>query len=155
MNIDVHAHYVPAQSLKMAGEIGARHGLKLEKSAHGREFVTRDGKALKAEFSDLDLRLAIMDGQGMDMQGSAVAKLSKPPSESIKLLYFDTIAHSQMALEYLVENFGANQVLLGSDCPYDMGEPEPRAALRAARLSAAQIEQVAGVNACKLLRIGI
>jgi aminocarboxymuconate-semialdehyde decarboxylase len=72
MNIDVHAHYVPAQSLKMAGEIGARPGLKLEKNEHGRDLVTRDGKAFlnhpKAEFSDLDLRLSIMDGQGVDMQ---------------------------------------------------------------------------------------
>jgi aminocarboxymuconate-semialdehyde decarboxylase len=58
-------------------------------------------------------------------------------------------------LEYLIENFGAKQVLLGSDYPYDMGEPEPVAALRATRLSGAQIEQIAGANTCKLLRIGI
>ena len=61
MNIDVHAHYVPPDSLRMAAEIGARHGLKMEKDERGRAILTRGGKAflseLKAEFFDLDLRL--------------------------------------------------------------------------------------------------
>ncbi len=71
MNIDVHAHYVPSDSLKVAAEIGARHGLKLEKNERG-DLLTREGRAflgqLKPEFSDLDLRLSIMDRQGVDMQ---------------------------------------------------------------------------------------
>src|SRR5512138_3044200 len=72
MNIDIHAHFVPAESLKVASEIGNRHGLKLGKNERGRDIVTRDGKAfltqLKAEFSNLDLRLSIMDSQGVDLQ---------------------------------------------------------------------------------------
>src|SRR6266513_4391323 len=72
MNIDVHAQYVPTDSLKVADEIGAHHGLKLEKNERGLDLLTRNGKAfltqLKAEFSDLDLRLSIMDQQGVDMQ---------------------------------------------------------------------------------------
>ncbi len=56
----------------MASEIGGRHGLKLEKNARGRDLVTSNGRTflnqLKAEFSDLDLRLSIMDHQGVDLQ---------------------------------------------------------------------------------------
>ena len=331
MNIDVHAHYVPSDSLKMAAEIGARHGLKLSENERGRDVLTRDGKAflsqLKAEFCDLDLRLSIMDQQGVDMQvlspagsyffywmaaaesleyarwfndrsagavakhprrfvalasvplqdsaraaveleramtqlglrgaeiasningrylddsvfdsfweaaqaldavlfvhpnqvvgaermrdynlanlignptdtslafaklifggvlerfprlkfllahgggflpyawgrldrgyriqNSSSARISKPPSEYVKLLYFDTITHSPMALKYLITNFGADHVLLGSDYPYDMGDPEPVASLAATRIEHAQISEVAGANACKLFRIGI
>ncbi|MND06463.1 Amidohydrolase [compost metagenome] len=59
-----------------------------------------------------------------------------------------------MALEYLIENFGAEHVLLGSDYPYDMGDPEPVASLRAARIGAEQIDRIARANACKLLGIG-
>ena len=77
MNIDIHAHFVPADSLKVASEIGKRHGMKLEKNERGREIVSRDGKPyltqLKAEFSDLDLRLSIMDSQGVDMQALSPA----------------------------------------------------------------------------------
>ena len=77
MNIDVHAHYVPDDSLKLASEIGRSHGLKLDKNERGRDMVTRDGKPylnqLKDEFSDLELRLSIMDHQGVDMQALAPA----------------------------------------------------------------------------------
>ena len=331
MNIDIHAHFVPAESLKVASEIGKRHGLQLGKDQRGRAIVSRDGKPflsqLKAEFSDLDLRLSIMDSQGVDLQAlspastyffywmeaeesleyaqwlnnrlaeaaakhptrlvalgsvpmhdstkavseleravtklglrgveiatningryfddpgfnpfweaaqaldalifvhpnqvvgadrmkefnlanlignptdtslafaklifsgvleryprlrfllahaggflpytwgrldrgyriqdSATAKIPKAPGEYIKLLNFDTITHSAMALEYLVANFGADHVVLGSDYPYDMGDPEPVASLHAARIDESSLEQIASTNACKLLGIGI
>jgi aminocarboxymuconate-semialdehyde decarboxylase len=93
--------------------------------------------------------------RGYRIQDSRAAKISQPPSEYVKLLYFDTITHSQMALEYLIQNFGAEHVLLGSDYPYDMGDPEPVQSLRAARIDDEQMKQVSGANACKLLRIGI
>ena len=331
MNVDIHAHYVPADSLRVASEIGQRHGLAFGKNEHGRDVVMRDGKIYltqpKAEFSDLDLRLSIMDSQGIDMQalspassyffywmaadesleyarwlnerladatakhpkrfvalGSvplqepakavlemerAVSKLglrgvevasningrylddpgflpfweaaqaldalifvhpnqvvgadrmrdynlanlignptdsslafaklifggvleryprlkflvahaggflpytwgrldrgyriqnstssmiSKPPSEYVKLLHFDTITHSVMALEYLVANFGADKVLLGSDYPYDMGDPEPVQSLHRTKIGANDLAAISHTNAQRLLGIGI
>jgi len=72
MNIDVHAHYVPTDSLEMAAQIGARHGLEAQNNNRGQAILLRDGKPFltqaKAEFSDLDLRLSIMEQQGVDMQ---------------------------------------------------------------------------------------
>ncbi len=331
MNVDVHAHFVPADSLRVASEIGQRQGLKLAKNERGRDIVTRDGKPYlsqpKAEFSDLELRLSIMDSQGVDMQllspassyffywmpaeqsleyarwlndrlAEAVAKhpkrfvalgsvplqepakavlemeramtklglrgvevasningryfddpgflpfweaaqaldalifvhpnqvvgadrmrdfnlanlignptdsslafaklifggvleryprlkflvahaggflpytwgrldrgyriqdsttsrISKPPSEYIKLLHFDTITHSAMALEYLVANFGADKVLLGSDYPYDMGDPEPVQSLHRTKIGANELAAISHANAQRLLGIGI
>ena len=331
MNIDIHAHFVPAESLKVASEIGKRQGLKLATNDIGREIVTRDGKPFltqpKAEFSNLDLRLSIMDSQSVDIQAlspastyffywmaaeeslefarwlneclaaavaqhperlvalgsvpmqdcakavreleractklalrgveiatninghylddpafnpfweaaqaldalvfvhpnqvvgadrmkefnlanlignptdtslafaklifggvlerypnlkfllahaggflpytwgrldrgyriqdSSTSKIPKPPGEYVKLLNFDTITHSTMALEYLVDNFGANRVILGSDYPYDMGDPDPVASLRAIQIDDSSLELIASANACKLLRIGI
>jgi len=329
MNIDVHAHYVPTDSLEMAAQIGARHGLEAQNNDRGQAILLRDGKPFltqaKAEFSDLDLRLSIMKQQGVDMQvlspagsyffywlpaadaleyarwlndrlgdaaakfprrfvalasvpmqdparaaaelervvnrlgfrgaeiasningrdlddpalepfwqtaqaldavifihpnqvlgaermkdynlanlignptdtsvavaklifggvlerypqlklllahaggflpytwgrldrgytiqNSAQRKISKPPSDYVKLLYFDTITHSRMALEYLIGNFGAERVLLGSDYPYDMGDPEPLTSLASGNLDQAQIQQIGGANACKLFHI--
>jgi aminocarboxymuconate-semialdehyde decarboxylase len=331
MNIDVHTHYVPPDSLKVASEIGKGQGLTLAQNERGRDILIRDGKTLltqlKAEFTDLDLRLSIMDQQGVDMQAfspassyffywmaaeqsleyagwlndrfaeavakhpqrlvalgsvpmqdgakaaleleravsklglrgvevasningryfddpsftpfweaaqaldavifvhpnrvvgaermkefnlanlignptdtslaiaklifagvlerfprlkfllahaggflpytwgrldrgyriqdSATSKIPKPPSEYVKLLHFDTITHSAMALEYLVANFGAENVLLGSDYPYDMGDPEPVASLRQSKIAAAERELISSANACRLLGIGV
>jgi hypothetical protein len=36
-----------------------------------------------------------------------------------------------------------------------MGDPEPVQSLRAARIDDERLKQVSGVNACKLLQIGI
>jgi aminocarboxymuconate-semialdehyde decarboxylase len=331
MNVDIHAHFVPADSLRVASEIGQRQGLKLAKNERGRDIITRDGKPYlsqpKAEFSDLELRLSIMDSQGVDMQllspassyffywmpaqqsleyarwlndrlaeavakqpkrlvalgsvpmqepakavlemeramtklglrgvevasningryfddpgfmpfweaaqaldalifvhpnqvvganrmkdynlanlignptdtslafaklifggvlegfprlkfllahaggflpytwgrlergyriqDSTTSKITKPPSEYVKLLHFDTITHSAMALEYLVANFGAEKVLLGSDYPYDMGDPEPVQSLHRTKIGANELAAISHANAQRLLGIGI
>lgn len=51
--------------------------------------------------------------------------ITKPPSEYLSAFLFDIIAHSRPALDYLVQTFGAEQVYLGSDYPFDMGVPDP------------------------------
>jgi aminocarboxymuconate-semialdehyde decarboxylase len=58
-----------------------------------------------------------------------------------------------MALEYLVANFGAEKVLLGSDYPYDMGDPEPVQSLQGTRIANPQRELISGANARRLLSI--
>ena len=90
--------------------------------------------------------------RGYAIQDSS-KRISKPPSDYVRLFYFDTITHSQMALEYLIANFGADRVLLGSDYPYDMGVPEPLTSLMSSNIGA-EIRQISGVNACKLFHIG-
>ena len=47
--------------------------------------------------------------------------LEKPPAETIRTFYWDTILHSKPQLEFLVKEFGAPKIMLGSDYPYDMG----------------------------------
>ena len=64
------------------------------------------------------------------------ACLRAPPSQSLKRLYFDTLVHSPQQLQHLVEVYGAEHLLLGSDYPYDMGDPA----------AAAQIEALSGLD---------
>ena len=40
-------------------------------------------------------------------------------------MYFDSLVHSGAKLDYLVKLVGADQVMLGSDYPFPLGEPEP------------------------------
>ena len=79
--------------------------------------------------------------------------ISRPPSEYLHRLYFDTTVFDPRAVEYLVAEFGAEQVLMGSDYPFDMGPTDPLGFLAKARLSAAERDLVAGGNAARLLRI--
>jgi aminocarboxymuconate-semialdehyde decarboxylase len=44
-----------------------------------------------------------------------------PPSHYMRQLYFDCMAFDDRALKYLVDQVGAEQILIGSDYPFDMG----------------------------------
>lgn len=59
-----------------------------------------------------------------DARGAA-ANLTRLPSEWLRTMYFDTVVHSPQALRHLVDTVGADRVLLGSDYPFEMGEPRP------------------------------
>ena len=56
-------------------------------------------------------------------------------------------------LSYLVERFGAEHVLLGTDYPFDMGTTGPLAFIESAALDEGERELVLGGNAARLLRI--
>jgi aminocarboxymuconate-semialdehyde decarboxylase len=58
---------------------------------------------------------------GWSVRPEGKISLKNAPEESIRRLYFDCILHFEPALRYLVETFGADHVLLGSDYPFDMG----------------------------------
>jgi aminocarboxymuconate-semialdehyde decarboxylase len=47
-------------------------------------------------------------------------------------LFFDIITHDPLALEFLVRRVGRDQVVMGTDLPFDMAPPEPMSLLRAA-----------------------
>ena len=70
--------------------------------------------------------------------------LKKPPAETIRTFYWDTILHSKPQLEFLVSEFGAAHVMLGSDYPYDMGTFECARQVKA--LSFADLDKVTMLN---------
>jgi len=70
--------------------------------------------------------------------------LKKPPAETIRTFYWDTILHAKPALEFLVSEFGAAHVLLGSDYPYDMGTFECARQVKA--LSISDIDKMTILN---------
>jgi len=51
--------------------------------------------------------------------------LDSPPSAFLHRFYYDTVLHSPEAVRFLVERVGADRVVLGSDYPFPMGDPEP------------------------------
>jgi aminocarboxymuconate-semialdehyde decarboxylase len=62
---------------------------------------------------------------GYEWRPEPKGQITKPPSEYLDAFLFDIIAHSAPALDYLVQTFGAEQVYLGTDYPFDMGLPDP------------------------------
>ncbi|MFJ6797155.1 amidohydrolase family protein [Streptomyces sp. NPDC091268] len=88
-------------------------------------------------------------------RSDASAGCLHPPSSYLKRLYFDSLVHDPDVLRELVRVAGPEQVLLGSDFPFDMGTADPVAALRAARLPETEFDAVRGGNAATLLNLAL
>ena len=79
--------------------------------------------------------------------------IDRKPSSYLDKLYFDTITFDRGMLSHLVERFGADRVLLGTDYPYDMGVEDPVGFIGGTKLSAADKAKLLGGNAARLLKI--
>ncbi len=80
--------------------------------------------------------------------------IRKKPSSSLEKFYFDTIAFDPGMLGHLIERFGADHVLLGTDYPYDMGVEDPVGFInKVKKLRAKDRNRIMGGNAARLLGI--
>ncbi|MFL5521644.1 MAG: amidohydrolase family protein [Gemmatimonadales bacterium] len=80
--------------------------------------------------------------------------IKRPPSKYLEKFFFDTITHDPQMLKHLVDRFGADHVVLGTDYPYDMGDDDPLGLLaQVKRLPKAERDLIAGGNAARLLKL--
>lgn len=126
---------IAAADLVMSGTLERHPGLRILLAHGGGAIVALRGR----------LR------HGHHAVAAAGASLDVPPDELIGRFLFDTITHDPALLRALVELVGADRVLLGSDYPFDMADPDPVGTVRAAGLSAEDEQAVLGGNAARLL----
>jgi aminocarboxymuconate-semialdehyde decarboxylase len=110
-----------------------------------------------------DLRVVLAHGGGAVLalrgrlrhghEAVALARgaLTESPEESLRRLHYDTVTHDVDLLRALVSFAGADRVLLGSDYPFDMADPDPVATVRACGLGEEEERAVLGANAERLL----
>ena len=88
---------------------------------------------------------------GWSVRPEGLASIPKPPREYARLLYFDSLSHGPRNLRFIVEEFGPDRVMLGSDYPFDMGADDPVAFVATAGLDAGARDAVEGANAKRFL----
>jgi aminocarboxymuconate-semialdehyde decarboxylase len=80
--------------------------------------------------------------------------MTKPPSSYLRRFHYDTITHSGPILANLIEQVGADRVVMGSDCPADMSYTQPVKVVEGLeKVSAGDREKIVGANAARLLRL--
>ncbi|MFH1169221.1 MAG: amidohydrolase family protein [Chloroflexota bacterium] len=80
--------------------------------------------------------------------------IKQPPSHYLPLLYFDTITHYAPTLEYLINVMSADNVVMGTDYPYDMSDTDPvNTVLSLKNVSAADKEKILGGNAARIFKL--
>ena len=85
-------------------------------------------------------------------QPQARARLGEPPEESIRRLHFDTVTHDPELLRALIAFAGPERVLLGTDHPFDMGDPGAVAMVRDLGLASEAEGAILAGNAERLTR---
>jgi len=80
--------------------------------------------------------------------------IRRRPSSYLRKFYFDTLAFDPRMLRQMIDQYGAQHVLLGTDYPYDMGDEDPVGTVRGIpRLKSSESAQILGGNAARLLKI--
>jgi predicted TIM-barrel fold metal-dependent hydrolase len=95
--------------------------------------------------------LLALRGRLRHAQERIAAAGEAPVEASLRRLYYDSVTHDPAVLRALVDFVGAEHVLAGSDHPFDMGDPDPEATVRAAGLGAEAEALILGGNAERLL----
>ena len=63
--------------------------------------------------------------RGWQVRSEARVNIQKPPSAYQRMLYYDCLTNSEAALRFLIDQVGADRVVLGSDWPYVPWYPSP------------------------------
>ena len=80
--------------------------------------------------------------------------ITRKPSSYLEKFYFDSLTFDPGMLRNMIERFGADHVMLGTDYPYDMAEVDPLGAISAVkRLNKSDRDMITGGNAKKLFKI--
>ncbi|MBV8889127.1 MAG: amidohydrolase [Alphaproteobacteria bacterium] len=75
------------------------------------------------------------------------------PAEGFSRLYFDTVLFEPQALRFLCDVAGADKIMLGSDFPFGIGDPDPCRLVEATALTAVERAAILGGNAARIFHI--
>jgi aminocarboxymuconate-semialdehyde decarboxylase len=96
--------------------------------------------------------LARLD-KGHELFEACRARAPQRPSAYARQFFLDTITFDSRWLRHLLERFGADRLVLGSDYPLPLGPQDPVGEVRALALPAEYEWQILGGNACHLLQL--
>ncbi|MBV9459005.1 MAG: amidohydrolase [Bradyrhizobium sp.] len=84
------------------------------------------------------------------------ADLPLPPTTYLRQVYFDTVVFSYHQLAYLIDVFGPDRIVMGTDYPFDMAEYNPIGHVAGVeRMDDVTLAQIAGGNAARVLGLDL
>lgn len=83
-------------------------------------------------------------------------KINKPPSHYAKKFYFDSLNYDPQNLKYLMERFGSDKIVMGSDYPFLLREIVPGKVVdETVDLTEEERRAILGENALRFLNVNI
>lgn len=91
---------------------------------------------------------------GYNVRTETKINLEESPAKHVRKLFFDTIIYHPKALQFLIDIQGEDNILLGTDFPFDMEEADPVSFISSVPgLRPEQRKKILGYNAARLLKI--
>ena len=90
---------------------------------------------------------------GWRMRPEGPAAIPKEPREYARRIYVDSLTLSPRNLRFIVDELGPDRVMIGSDYPFDMGDPDPVGSLATAGLDDAARRLIESETAIGFLRL--
>src|SRR5260370_28657345 len=88
--------------------------------------------------------------------GDSPADLPLPPTTYLRQVYLDTVVFTYHQLAYLIDVFGPDRIVMGTDYPFDMAEYNPIGHVAGVRgMDEATLAQIAGGNAARVLGLDV
>ncbi len=85
---------------------------------------------------------------------SQCRQMRRKPSEYLRQLYFDTLVYSPAVLRHLIDQVGADRVVMGTDYPFPVASLDPRGDVAAVSgLRESEREAILGATAARLLKL--
>ena len=79
-----------------------------------------------------------------------------PPTTYLRQVYLDTVVFSYHQLAYLIDVFGPDRIVMGTDYPFDMAEYNPIGHVAGVQgMDEAMLAQIAGGNAARVLGLDV
>src|SRR5215471_9531842 len=121
------------------------YGGVLERHPNLRVVLYHAGGALPSMIGRLDM--------GYERLPDCRSAIPRPPSTYINQFCFDTIAFNRPMLRYLVDTYGTERLVIGTDYPLPAGIAHPVAEVKALGLPAETESAILSGNARRLLRL--
>ena len=84
------------------------------------------------------------------------ADLPLPPTTYLRQVYLDTVVFSYHQLAYLIDVFGPDRIVMGTDYPFDMAEYNPIGHVAGVHgMDETMLAQIAGGNAARVLGLDV
>jgi aminocarboxymuconate-semialdehyde decarboxylase len=127
-----------AAASMITGGIGARHPRLRIAFSHG-------GGALSMLLPRLE--------HGWKMIPKARESLTESPAVTARRFYYDDLVFDPVAIRFLLDSFGATQLVLGTDYPFAMGDSDPLGTLEKAGFDSGTVAAITSLNARKFLNL--
>jgi aminocarboxymuconate-semialdehyde decarboxylase len=85
--------------------------------------------------------------QGWDTFAALKESVTVSPAEQARQLFYDTLVFDESTLKHLVSTFGASQLMMGTDYPFNFHDRTPAERIKAAGFDAATQQQLLSGNA--------